>query len=97
MAQRAHADVPHEVRNVIGEPAPTADAPAREFEPLTVEETLDSLSSPARRMQATLGREFGAVEAEGEPWPLRRTVAFVTITCGAFWTAVYLVVRALVG
>ena len=59
--------------------------------PLSIEERL-AFRSPARRMQETLGREFAAVE--DQPWSARRTVAFVALTCGAFWTCVYFVVAA---
>lgn len=62
--------------------------------PLSVDDRA-MFRSPARRMQETLGREFAAVE--DEPWSPRRTVAFVTLTCGAFWTCVYFVVRAALG
>ena len=55
-----------------------------------------ALSSPAARLQATLGAEFADIPGE-ERWPLRLTVAAVFTTCGAFWTAVYFVVAALIG
>lgn len=78
--------------------ASEADGPViRDFSgdiPLSIEERL-ALHSPARRMQETLGREFAA--AEDQPWSPRRTVAFVALTCGAFWTCVYFVVAAAIG
>ena len=56
-----------------------------------------SIISPARRMQETLGREFAEVELDGKPWSQRRTIAFVALTCGAFWTCVYFLIAALMG
>ena len=65
---------------------------------LTIDTPVKASPSPARRMQETLGREFAALEVDNVPaWPLRRTVALVMMSCGAFWTAVYFVVAALVG
>ena len=55
-----------------------------------------ALTSPAARLQATLGAEFAHAPDE-ERWPLRWTVAMVFTTCGAFWTTVYFVVAALIG
>ena len=55
-----------------------------------------AMASPAARLQATLDAEF-AIADEAERWPLRWTVAMVFLTCGAFWTAVYFVVAALIG
>lgn len=65
-------------------------------ERLTIDDPATGLMSPARQMQATLGREFAAVDGI-EPWPLRRTVALVMLTCGGFWTAVYMTIAALTG
>lgn len=62
--------------------------------PLSIDDRSAAMS-PARRMQQTLGREFA--EVEDQPWSQRRTIAFVALTCGAFWTCVYFVVAALVG
>jgi hypothetical protein len=84
----------HEAENTIGTEPPMRSA---RFNPFTAEDALGADVSPARRMQAALGREFGVVAAEAPQWPLRRTVAFVMFTCGAFWTAVYFAIAALVG
>ena len=48
-------------------------------------------------MQQTLGREFAQAELDGEPWSKRRMIAFVAMTCGAFWLCVYFAVAALIG
>lgn len=63
--------------------------------PLSIDDRVP-LVSPARRMQQTLGREFADVELDGKPWSQRRTIAFIALTCGAFWTLVYFFVAALV-
>lgn len=84
----------HEAENVIGAEAPPVRRP---LDPFTVGDALGADASPARRLQATLGREFGAVAADAPTWPVRRTVAFVMFTCGAFWTAVYFAIAAMVG
>ena len=76
-------------------PAPFAPPPAHG----SLDDALGrpgALSSPAARLQATLGAEF-AHGPDEERWPLRWTVAMVFTTCGAFWTTVYFVVAALIG
>jgi hypothetical protein len=55
-----------------------------------------AMASPARRLQADLASEFDR-EWDAERWPLRRSVALVFTTCGAFWTLVYFIVAALIG
>lgn len=80
-----------EIRKSIDAVADRYSAP-----PLTIDASADAMRSPARQMQNTLGREFAALD-DVEPWPMRRTVALVTITCGAFWTGVYFLIAALVG
>ncbi|RFB04786.1 hypothetical protein [Parvularcula marina] len=64
--------------------------------PLSIDDRVP-LVSPARRMQQTLGREFAQAELDGEPWSKRRMIAFVAMTCGAFWLCVYFAVAALIG
>ncbi|MEM9422120.1 MAG: hypothetical protein AAF986_06415 [Pseudomonadota bacterium] len=68
----------------------------RGWERLTIDDPASAIFSPARQLQQTLGREFAGVE-QIEPWPVRRTIALVTCTCGAFWTAVYFAIAALTG
>ena len=66
------------------------------FEELTIDTSAAAAASPARQMQNTLGREFSAVD-QVERWSARQTVGFVICTCGAFWTAVYFGIAALIG
>lgn len=49
--------------------------------------------SPARILQESLGREFARTEEQ--VWSTRRTVAFVGLTCGAFWTGVYFLIASM--
>ncbi len=89
----------------MAQPAPaygpeTVQQPSEPRERETISLSVDASAgaySPARHMQETLGREFAAHYATEEAWPLRRTVAFVMLTCGAFWTAVYFLIAAFVG
>lgn len=62
--------------------------------PLSIDDRA-AILSPARRMQETLGREFA--EIEDEKWSTRRTIAFIALSCGAFWTFVYFMVAAAIG
>lgn len=93
MPKAAPLTTEHEARNVLGEAAPDEAA----FEALTIDTSPSATASPARHLQNTLGREFGAVETEADQWSARRTMAFVVCTCGAFWMALYFVIAAIVG
>ena len=53
-------------------------------------------ASPALRMQQRLAERIGE-EAIEDRWPWRATVAFVLVTCSAFWTTVYALLRVLIG
>ncbi len=61
-------------------------------------ETLDAkdgLASPARRLQhyldTELGSQFGEDFIEGK-WSVRRSFAFVAVTCTLFWVIVFFAV-----
>ncbi len=54
--------------------------------------------SPALRMQESLHEQWaesGRRAAEPAKWSQRRTLAFVALTCGGFWTCVILGVARL--
>lgn len=80
-------------------PSPTRETAPDGRIPLSVEDAprtaASATASPARAMQEVLGREFAQYEEGEAPWSLRRTVAFIVLTCGAFWTAVYFAIAAL--
>ena len=52
--------------------------------------------SPALLMQHRLAERVVEDEA-ADRWPWRVTVAFVLVTCSAFWTTLYALLRVLVG
>lgn len=66
----------------------------RPLDPLRVD---DGLESPARRLQAMLDAEihshFGEDVVSGR-WSLRRTAAFVFVTCSLFWLVMWMAARA---
>ncbi|WOI53833.1 hypothetical protein [Parvularcula sp. LCG005] len=93
MAKAAVAPTYDEAGPAVDQAKPSPKAPQ---ETLNIDAQSAALS-PARRMQETLGREFGDAAEAIEPWPIRRTVAFVIFACGAFWTAVYFAVAAIAG
>lgn len=49
--------------------------------------------SPARQLQADLDDAF-APEAK---WPPRLTLGFLVVTCGVFWAALFVVLKAIFG
>ncbi len=55
----------------------------------------DGLASPARRLQhyldTELGSQFGEDFIEGK-WSVRRSFAFVAVTCTLFWVIVFFAV-----
>lgn len=52
------------------------------------------LHSPARRLQSFLDDEFhGESEAVAGRWSTRRTIVFVVLFCGLFWTGAAMLVR----
>lgn len=53
-----------------------------------------SVESPARRLQQEI--EFQLSGADEPRWSSRRTMAFLLVTNGLFWTGMALVVRAVV-
>ena len=52
--------------------------------------------SPALLMQHRLAERIVEDEA-ADRWPWRVTVAFVLVTCSAFWTTLYALLRVLIG
>lgn len=66
-------------------------------EPAETLQISGGLNSPARRLQNFLDGEVRRDETAGERWSTRRTVLFVTATCGAFWTVVFVATGILIG
>lgn len=83
-------------RPVGGGARPSPWESAAERRSYYAEASAAAMASPARAMQHALGTQYAAADDE-ERWPLRRTVALVFTTCGAFWTMVYFIVAALIG
>lgn len=52
--------------------------------------------SPALLMQRRLAERIEADEPE-DRWPWRLTVAFVMVSCSAFWITLYAFLRVLIG
>jgi hypothetical protein len=53
--------------------------------------------SPALMLQQALSAELNMARSEPGKWPPVATVAFITVTCGAFWTAVGVAVSRMAG
>jgi hypothetical protein len=68
-------------------------APKRALVPVDLEAVWpEADAGPANHLQLRLSKAY----AEPRPrWSARRTLAFVVLTCGGFWLAVGLGVRAL--
>jgi hypothetical protein len=74
---------------------PRTDGPATNpATPAGADASSVSAPSPARLLQGQLSAELSDPPDE-KKWPKSATVAFVVVTCGAFWGAVYWAVSAL--